>query len=76
MKIIKNTRFLFCLISAVGKCGSIVWFDILHTVIYVFLIYLTVNMKSYISGHRKSHNQELLKHIPPFYDVPRPDNEL
>lgn len=33
-------------------------------------------MKSYISGRRKSQNQEILKHIPPFYDVPRADNEL
>lgn len=33
-------------------------------------------MKSNIPGRRKSQNVELLRHMPPFYDLPRPENEL
>ena len=31
-------------------------------------------MKSYKQTRRNSHNLELLRHVPPFYDVPQPYN--
>lgn len=33
-------------------------------------------MKSYNQSRRNSHNVELLRHIPPFYDVPQPYNHI